>query len=104
MEDTNILNKINNLVRFYYSARHLNSTKSHIKKNKIKIVLENYTSRKEFNETNTVIHQNVLMNVERFKVICFSYLVLYSSSSVATLIDADKHLEGRKTEKEKIPT
>ena len=67
-------------------------------------MLENYTSRKEFNETNTVIHQNVLMNVERFKVICFSYLVLYSSSSVATLIDADKHLEGRKTEKEKIPT
>ena len=65
VEDTNILNKIDNLVRFYYSARHLNSTKSHIKKNKINIVLENYTSRKEFNETYTVTHQNVLMNLSR---------------------------------------
>ena len=42
------------------------------------------------------------MNVERFKVICLSFLVLYSSSSVATLIGADKHLEGRKTEKENV--
>lgn len=72
----------------HFSARQLNSTKSQKTKNKC---ISRSTNGKDLN-----IYYSIkictYVYLGRSKVICFSLLILYSASSAARSIGADKHL------------